>query len=79
MAKNTLMNTITETYNRCKNENIGISLNHLRYICKNNIIPTCKTGKKYLINWNVLMSYLNGEFSKGPDKSDNESKIRKLK
>jgi len=79
MAKNTLMNTITETYNRCKNENIGISLNHLRYICKNRIIPTCKIGRKYLINWNILIDYLNGKIPEETNKPNNENRIHKLK
>lgn len=57
----TMMNTIQKTYERCKAENIGISLNYLRYICRNNIIPVCKCGNKYLINWDVFMKYLNGE------------------
>ena len=75
----TLMNTISNTYKRCKSENIGISLNHLRHICKYGVIPTCKAGRKYLINWNVLMDYLNGNFFELPNKSNNENKIRKLK
>ena len=74
----TLMNTISETYKRCKAENIGISLNHLRYICKNNIIPTCKIGKKYLINWEILMNYLNGKISENPKKSNNKNGIRRI-
>ena len=78
MAKNTLMNTITKTYNRCNEENIGISLNHLRYLCKNNIIPTCKIGRKYLINWEVLMSYLNRKTTEEHINTNNKGKIRKL-
>ncbi|MBR1442717.1 MAG: hypothetical protein IJ583_04200 [Firmicutes bacterium] len=57
----TLLATIRNTYERCKEENIGISMNHLRFICKNGLLPTCKIGKKYLINWNNLMNYVNGE------------------
>lgn len=73
-----LMNTITETYNLCKAENIGISLNHLRYLCKNNIIPTCKIGRKYLINWNILMNYLNGEISENLKKLNEKNGIRRI-
>ena len=56
--KKPLMNNITATYKRCKEENIGLSLNHLRYICKKGIIPTCRIGNKHLVNWDVLMEYL---------------------
>lgn len=60
MPEKPLMNTIAGTFKRCKEENIGISRHHLRYLCTEGIIPTCMIGKKYLINWNVLMSYING-------------------
>lgn len=56
--KEPLMNNITATYKRCQKENIGLSLNHLRYICKAGVIPTCRIGNKHLINWDVLMEYL---------------------
>ena len=62
MSTRTLMNTISGTFERCKEENIGISMNHLRYLCKSNIIPTCRIGNKYLINWDILMDYLNGKY-----------------
>jgi len=78
MNKQKLMNTMSETYERCKNENIGISLNHLRYLCKNNIIPTCKIGRKYLINWNILMNYLNGKIPENIDKPASENRICRL-
>lgn len=78
MSNYNLMNTISNTYKRCKYENIGISLNHLRYLCKNNIIPTCKIGRKYLINWSVLMDYLNGKISEEHIKTDNKSRIHRL-
>ena len=73
-----LMNTISNTYKRCKAENIGISLNHLRYICKNGIIPTCKIGKKYLINWEILMNYLNGKTSENPKNPNDKNRIRRI-
>ncbi len=74
----TLMNTISNTYKRCKAENIGISLNHLRCICRDEIIPTCKAGKKYLINWNILMNYLNREISENPKNSNDKNRIHKI-
>lgn len=78
MAKNKLMNTIAETYNRCNEENIGISLHHIRYLCKNNIIPSCKVGRKYLINWSVLMDYLNGKIPQEHTKDRDKNRIRKI-
>lgn len=73
-----LIGTISDTHKRCKAENIGINLNHLRYLCKNKIIPTCKIGRKYLINWNVLMDYLNGNSFEISDKSNKKGKIRRI-
>jgi hypothetical protein len=60
MQDKKLMNTINATYQRCVDENIGLSMHYIRYICKESIIPTCKIGNKYLINWNILMNFLNG-------------------
>ena len=57
----------------------GNTLCYTAHICKYGVIPTCKAGRKYLINWNVLMDYLNGNFFELPNKSNNENKIRKLK
>lgn len=75
----TLMNTITNTYKRCVEENIGISLNHIRYLCKSNIIPTCKIGNKYLINWSILMDYLNGNLNQEDKPKENDApKIRAI-
>lgn len=76
MSKKTLMNTISGTFERCKEENIGISKHHLRYLCTQNIIPTCKIGNKYLINWDVLMDYINGSMPKQEQKVQNG--IRKI-
>lgn len=69
----TLMNNLTGTYQRCREENIGISLNHLTYLVKSGTIPSCKIGTKYLINWNILMDYLNGKLKSDPDNSIDDS------
>lgn len=79
MDNKTLMNTIDNTYKRCQEESIGISRHFLRHICVNNIIPTCKIGRKYLINWNILMDFLNGKLSIAEDKEIEEPKIRCVK
>jgi hypothetical protein len=78
MNEKQLMNTISATYQRCKDENIGISMNHLRYLCKNSVIPTCKIGAKYLINWQILMDYLNGKYSKPTEESLPKPSVRSI-
>lgn len=55
----TIMGSISATYERCKEENIGISKSQIRYLVSNNVIPSVKIGTKYLVNYNVLMGYLN--------------------
>lgn len=69
-----MMNTIDGTYKLCKEKNIGISKQFLTYLIKNNIIPGCKVGRKYLINWNGLMKYLEG-FNVCNDISNDEVKL----
>ena len=54
-----LMNTINETTKLCKEKNIGISRNHIRYLANNGLVPSVKIGNKILINWDKLMEYLN--------------------
>lgn len=41
----------------------GLSEYRIRQLCINKQIPFVKAGKKYLINQDVLFSYLNGTFS----------------
>ena len=54
-----LMNTINETARLCKEKNIGISRNHIRYLANNGLVPSVRIGNKILINWDKLMEYLN--------------------
>ena len=53
------MNTINETAKLCKENQIGISRNHIRYLAVNGLIPSVKIGNKILINWEQLMNYLD--------------------
>lgn len=53
------MNTINETTRLCKENGIGISRNHLRYLASSGSIPSVKIGNKILINWDKLIEYLN--------------------
>ena len=55
-----LMNTINETAKLCKEEGVGLSRNHIRYLANSGEIPSVKIGNKVLINWKKLMEYLNG-------------------
>ena len=53
------MNTINETARLCKEKQIGISRNHIRYLATNGLIPSVKIGNKILINWEQLINYLD--------------------
>lgn len=57
----TVLNTIIGTYERCREENIGMKKSQIRYLCVNGIIPYVKIGSKYLINRNVFTDYINGK------------------
>lgn len=50
------MLTIPELANRTH-----ISKYHIRQLCTNNKISYIRTGKKYLINYEKFLAYLNGE------------------
>jgi len=39
----------------------GLSYDALRKMCLNNEIVYIRVGKKFLINWNRFVDYLNGE------------------
>ena len=39
----------------------GLSYDALRKMCLNNKIVYIRVGKKFLINWNRFVDYLNGE------------------
>lgn len=54
-----LINTISGTYKRCCDEEIGISRNLIRNLALSGTIPTVQAGKTTLINYDVLMNYLN--------------------
>lgn len=71
-----LLNTINETARLCKENEIGISRNHIRYLARNGIVPSVKIGNKVLVNWEALLFYLNNNtLSDNPNK---ESGIRKI-
>lgn len=56
------MATITTTFERCQADNLGISKNLLRQLVKSGEIPSILVGKSTrLINYDLLLKYLNGE------------------
>ena len=54
-----MLNTINQTAKLCKEQNIGISRNHIRYLAKSGAIPLVQIANKILINWDGLMNYLS--------------------
>lgn len=54
-----LINNIADTARLCKQFNVGLSEWQLRRLCDSGAIPFIPVGSKRLINWNVLMSYVN--------------------
>ena len=53
------MGTIRTTFERCKAENIGVSRNFIRELAISGRIPSIMAGKTRLINFDILMEYLN--------------------
>lgn len=53
------MNSINETARLCKENEIGISRNHIIQLAKSGTIPSVKIGQKTLINWDGLIKYLD--------------------
>jgi hypothetical protein len=54
-----MINSINETAKLCKEQNIGISRNHLIHLAKTGAIPSVQIGNKILINWEGLLHYLS--------------------
>lgn len=69
------MNSINETAKLCKENNIGISRNHIIQLARSGAIPSVQIGQKTLINWDALMKYLDTNTLTSDDK---KSGIRKI-
>lgn len=56
------MRTINEAYKQLKESDpqTAVTPYHLRQMILNNKIPYIKAGKKYLINYDILIKYLSG-------------------
>jgi hypothetical protein len=52
--------TINKTFERCQAENIGISKHLIRSLASSGQIPTIQAGKTKLVNYEILMEFLNG-------------------
>lgn len=63
-----LLNTIADTAKLCAKFNVGLTEWHIRRLCNSGAIPFIGIGSRRLINWNVLMRYVNsgGEFRVPP-------------
>lgn len=69
-----LMKTINEV-----SEIVGLKKYHLRQLVLQNKVKFIKSGKKYLINLDSLIEYLNnGEVQPEIEKKENTNKIRKV-
>ncbi len=71
-----LLNTIADTAKLCGRFNVGLTEWHIRKLCDSGAIPFIRFGSKRMVNWNVLMRYVNsgGEFHVQP-KPENEPAI----
>jgi excisionase family DNA binding protein len=70
-----MINSINETAKLCKEQNVGISRNHIRHLANSGIIPCVKIGNKVLVNWDGLMTYLTTNHLAPPEETP---KIRKI-
>ena len=53
------MNSINATYKLCKQLKIGISLRFISQLVKKGAVPSIKSGRSILVNWEELMKYLD--------------------
>lgn len=59
MTQKYLINTIDQTHQRSQDEGIGVSKNFIRQSVLDGSLPHVRAGKKYLINWDHFMEFLN--------------------
>ena len=59
--------TISKTFERCQAENIGISKHLIRSLAASGQIPSIKAGTTTLINYDVLMEFLNNGTVQHPE------------
>lgn len=62
------------TIKQASKEIEGLKEYRIRQMCKNGEIPCVMAGNKYLVNRNVLYSYLNGDLFVPKENKDNELK-----
>lgn len=70
------MNSISETFRLCKENQIGVSKKLLLQLAKTGEIPSIQSGRSILINWDRLMEYL--DTSRITQEEKNPSGIRKI-
>ena len=72
-----LVNTIADTAKLCQKFNVGLTEWHIRRLCDNGAIPFIKFGSKRMVNWNVLIRYVNsgGDIRVPPQAKSSENSI----
>ena len=72
-----LVNTIADTAKLCQKFNVGLTEWHIRRLCDNGAIPFIRFGSKRMVNWNVLIRYVNsgGDFRVSPQAKTSENSI----
>lgn len=72
-----LINTIADTARLCKKFNVGLTEWQIRRLCDSGAIPFIGIGSKRMVNWNVLIRYINsgGDFHVPPQVRSTENNI----
>lgn len=72
-----LVNTIADTARLCQKFNVGLTEWHIRRLCDSGAIPFIGIGSKRMVNWNVLIRYINsgGDFRVLPQAKSAENNI----
>lgn len=72
-----LVNTIADTAKLCQKFNVGLTEWQIRRLCDSGAIPFIGIGSKRMVNWNVLIRYVNsgGDFCVPPQTKPAENGI----
>lgn len=72
-----LVNTIADTAKLCRKFNVGLTEWNIRRLCDSGAIPFIRMGSKRMVNWNVLIRYVNsgGDFCVPRETKPTESGI----
>lgn len=72
-----LVNTIADTARLCQKFNVGLTEWQIRRLCDSGAIPFIGIGSKRMVNWNILIRYINsgGDFRVPPQTRSAENNI----